>query len=109
MPLSNNQKMAFLRSLEFISTAVFIGTVSIGFATLVMLLVYNMAFVLAYEARQSPFLAIGYGVMVVLGGLFLAEQMGDPADKDEEVEEAPVVPVAPDTDPLHFEEDPVAL
>jgi hypothetical protein len=104
MPLSNQRKMTFLNTLELISTAVFLGTVSVGFGSIVTLVFYNMAHVLLYEARHFPVFAALYLFAAILGVLFLVGQMADPAEKDEEG----VAPHAPpqDTDPIHFEEDP---
>ena len=109
MPLSNAQKMAFLHALELISTIVFVGTISIGFTTLISILLYNMSFVLLNEAWRSPFLAAANIAICVTGALFLAEQMMGPDEKDEEEEDRPVPPAPVEADPSSFDEDPIAI
>lgn len=111
MPLSNQHKMACLQSFECISTIVFVGTVSVGFAAIVGIVLYNMAFVLIYEAQQFPALAAIYLLLGLLGALFLAESIGmelkgmgeDEANNEQEVA------LSPHDDPIPFDEDPIAI
>ncbi len=111
MPLSNQHKMAFLQSFEFVSTVVFVGTVSVGFASIVAVVLYNMAFVLLHEAQQFPALAAIYLLLGLLGALFLAESIGTElkgmGEEDEDQQE-PVLPVHQE-DPAVLDEDPIAL
>jgi hypothetical protein len=111
MPLSNQHKMAFLQSFEFVSTIVFVGTVSVGFAAIVGIVLYNMAVVLMYEAQQFPALAAIYLLLGLLGALFLAESMGMELKGmgEENVDQQERVLPVHQEDPAVLDEDPIAL
>jgi hypothetical protein len=105
--------MAVFQSFEFISTILFLGTVSVGFASIIAIVLYNIAFVLIYEAQQVPAIAAIYLLFGLLGALFLAESIGMElkAMDEEDVDESGVErgEEGADEEPIPLDEDPIAF
>ena len=90
----------FIDCLETVSTLVLLGSVTIGSASICIVLLYNMAFVLLREAGQMPLLAAFAATLLVSIITYVYKAAH---------EEYNTPPTLCDQDPIHYEEDPVPI
>ncbi len=92
----------FLDCLETVSTLVLLGSVTIGSASITLVILYNMALVLLREAGQMPLLTAFTATLLVSILAYLYNAACDEYNN-------PPRPFVEDPDPIHYEEDPVPV
>lgn len=91
-----------INCLETVSTLVLLGSVTLGCASVCLIILYNMALVLLKEVGQAPILA-ALSILLTAGLVGYVYVAGAPPAPPLTKQEAPLL----DEDPIHYEQDPM--